>query len=363
MAPRSKVAEPPSSSGPPIGTVLGSLAGLALGIASSKFLPKTSGAQGKTEKDGTKEKELVVRPGMARQIASSGKPFRVFMGYDSHEDIVFQIAKFSMLRRSSIPLDICPLRRSELTARNVYRKTQDPKQSTEFTYLRFLIPYLSGYKGWALFADDDFLWLSDVSKLVDMCDDRYAVMVVKHKTMSTCNSKLAGCKQEPYPRKNWSSMILWNCGHPANACLDLDMITKEGGSYLHRFAWIKDDDLIGEVPFTWNFLIDWYDVSDVKGYPEVKADAVHYTDGGPYFPDYRTVDYSQEWLDELKEYEKTLKKPRVLCPYERFMTKPDSETLEGYANSGTKWSWDDNDATNEGHVWTEPYVLDSKVKA
>jgi len=300
---------------------------------------------------------------MARQIASSGKPFRVFMGYDSHEDIVFQIAKFSMLRRSSIPLDICPLRRSELTARNVYRKTQDPKQSTEFTYLRFLIPYLSGYKGWALFADDDFLWLSDVSKLVDMCDDRYAVMVVKHKTMSTCNSKLAGCKQEPYPRKNWSSMILWNCGHPANACLDLDMITKEGGAYLHRFAWIKDDDLIGEVPFTWNFLIDWYDVSDVKGYPEVKADAVHYTDGGPYFPDYRTVDYSQEWLDELKEYEKTLKKPRVLCPYERFMTKPDSETLEGYANSGTKWSWDDNDATNEGHVWTEPYVLDSKVKA
>ena len=91
MAPRSKVAEPPSSSGPPIGTVLGSLAGLALGIASSKFLPKTSGAQGKTEKDGTKEKELVVRPGMARQIASSGKPFRVFMGYDSHEDIVFQV--------------------------------------------------------------------------------------------------------------------------------------------------------------------------------------------------------------------------------------------------------------------------------
>ena len=229
-----------------------------------------------------------------------------------------------------------PLKRDELREQGVYTRSQDPKQSTEFTYCRFFVPYLNNYKGWALFADDDFLWLGDVAELFAKADDRYAVMCVKHSYAPRVNIKLAGRQQEPYPRKNWSSMVLFNCGHEANSKLDLSMINNESGSFLHRFAWIQDEGLIGELDYTWNFLVEWYS-------PEMSRPpkAVHYTEGGPWFPDYRNTDYAREWFEYLREYEATLKAPRLLCPYERFSLKG-NEPLHGYANSDCPWRWEDD---------------------
>jgi len=259
------------------------------------------------------------------------------MGYDSHEDIAFQVASFSLSRRTKIPHTIIPLKQKELREKGIYKRAKDPKQSTEFTYLRFLVPYLAGYKGWAMFVDDDFLWLGDIAELLDQIDDRYALICVKHDYNPTETVKLAGVSQDPYPRKNWSSMILYNCGHPANAKVTPELANAETGQYLHRFKWLESDDLIGEVPFTWNFLVGWYKPLQEGRMPG----AIHYTEGGPWFPDHRAVgvDYQREWIDELRAYEATLPAPRLLCPYERFSLKG-SPALPGYSNSDESWSWE-----------------------
>lgn len=259
-------------------------------------------------------------------------PFRCYFGYDSREDIAFQVARYSMKKHSTVPLDIIPLKRSELQERGIYTRSQDPKQSTEFTYLRFLVPYLNNYKGWALFADDDFLWLGDVAELISKLDDRYAVMCVKHNYEPEVGKKLADVRQEPYPRKNWSSMLLINCGHPANRTLTLDEVNTQPGSYLHRFTWIQDDSLIGEIEYDWNFLVQHHLPFANERLPK----AIHYTEGGPWFPDYRNTDYSDVWFQHLREYESTLTKKRQLCPFERFSTRGAS-ILEGYSNSGVPW--------------------------
>jgi len=185
------------------------------------------------------------------------------------------------------------------------------------------------------------LWLGDLADLLDHIDDKYALICVKHDYNPTESTKLAGVSQDPYPRKNWSSMILYNCGHPANAKLTPEIANSETGQYLHRFKWIEDDSLIGEVPYIWNFLVGWYKVlPDGK-----KPGAIHYTEGGPWFPDHRTVgvDYQQEWFDELKEYEKTLSAPRRLCPFELFSLKS-TPPLPGYPNSSDRWNWENEKA-------------------
>ena len=241
-----------------------------------------------------------------------------------------------MKRNSSVPVHVIPLKRQDLQDQGVYTREQDPKQTTEFTYCRFFVPYLNNYKGWALFADDDFLWLGDIAHLLDQIDDKYAIMCVQHDYKPTVLAKLAGCRQEAYPRKNWSSMVLYNCGHPANASLTLDTINTRDGSFLHRFAWITDDALIGAIDYEWNFLAEWYKPYEGGRQPK----AIHYTEGGPWFPDHRKTDYSHEWFEYLKMYEATLQTPRKLCPFERFSEKGAS-ILEGYSNSDQPWAWHD----------------------
>ena len=113
-------------------------------------------------------------------------------------------------------------------------------------------------------------------------------------------------------------MVLYNCGHPANQGVNLSMINSQPGSFLHRFSWITDDSLIGKIDYEWNFLVEWY--KDMHE-GERKPKAIHYTEGGPWFPDYRETDYAKEWFDHMKEYEATLPKPRLLCPFERFTVK------------------------------------------
>ena len=277
---------------------------------------------------------------MSHKLATRNHPFRVYFGHDSHEDIAYEVAKYSIEKHASVPVHVQPLKREELREQGLYRREQDPKQSTEFTYCRFFVPYLNNYKGWALFADDDFVWLGDVAELLDQVDERYAVMCVQHDYSPSVKVKLAGVKQEAYPRKNWSSMVLYNCGHPANANLTLDVANQKPGSFLHRFSWIEDDALIGAIDYEWNFLAEWY-----KPYGDGRLPkAVHYTEGGPWFPDYRDVDYAAEWMRHLKEYEETLPAPRALCPYERF-SENGNKPLEGYVNSDQLWSWEDETET------------------
>lgn len=234
---------------------------------------------------------------MNQPVAKSA-PFRVFVGWDPSEAIAYDVCRHSIITRASVPVEIRPLKLSELRAQGLYSRTGDPLAATEFTYSRFLTPHLAGYEGWALFCDCDFLWLADIAELIALIDDRYAVMCVQHDHRPKESTKMEGAVQTRYPRKNWSSMVLYNCGHAANRALTAEIVNRESGAFLHRFQWL-DDDLIGSVPETWNWLEGWCDKPDA-GPPKV----IHYTRGGPWFENCRGVDYADLWLEELEAFKR-----------------------------------------------------------
>ena len=219
---------------------------------------------------------------------------KVFVGYDIREDIAYQVCEYSVLKHQS-KAEVIPLKQKELRESGIYTRSVDPLSSTEFTFTRFLVPYLTDYKGWAVFVDCDFVFVEDVKKLFDQADDKYAVMVVKHDYTPKEGLKMDGCRQLPYPRKNWSSTILWNCGHHANKQITPDVVNSQTGQYLHRFQWLADD-LIGELKPEWNWLAGWYQ-EPRDGSPK----AIHYTEGGPWFKEYRRCEYHKTWKKYLKE--------------------------------------------------------------
>ncbi len=219
---------------------------------------------------------------------------KVFVGYDPREDIAYQVCKHSIARRNKEVL-VRPLVQKELREAGWYTRPVDPLSSTEFTFTRFLIPELCDYKGWALFMDCDMILLTDIQELFDQADEKYAVMCVHHDYTPREGLKMDGQKQSIYPRKNWSSVMLFNCGHPSNKQINSSVVndTNITGKYLHRFSWLKDSE-IGELSHEWNWLTDWY-----KEPEDGKPKLLHYTEGGPWFENYRDCEYHQEWKDLL----------------------------------------------------------------
>lgn len=232
-------------------------------------------------------------------------PFRIYIGYDPKEDIAYEVCRYSLLKHSSIPLEIIPIKQSVLREQNIYTRPRGSLESTEFSFTRFLTPFLAGYKGWAVFVDCDFLYLGDIKELFDLVDDKYAVMCVQHDYTPKETTKMDGAVQTLYPRKNWSSMVLYNCGHVKNKVLSPEVVNKESGAFLHRFMWL-DDEEIGEVPFVWNFLVGHNKVvdGDLGTYPK----AIHYTLGGPWFESWKDCEFGELWLKELDEMKASKKK-------------------------------------------------------
>ena len=225
-------------------------------------------------------------------------PLRVYIGWDSKEDIAFQVARQSLIRNSSIPLEVIPIKINELYETGLYTRKVDPLASTEFTYSRFLTPHLAGFKGWALFFDCDFLFFGDVKDLMEYQDPKYAVCCVKHDYSPKDSIKMDGQVQSNYPRKNWSSMMMFNCEHPSAKKLTVETVNSETGAYLHRMQWAKDSE-IGDIPNDWNWLEGWNE-KPKEGYPS----AVHYTRGGPWFDNWQNVEFANEWRQEKKEYQR-----------------------------------------------------------
>lgn len=221
----------------------------------------------------------------------------VYIGYDSREKIASDVCEYSLKHTTEEPIDIKLLKLNELKKEGIYTRGTDTLGSTEFTFSRFLIPYLQDYKGWALFCDCDFLWLEDVDKLLAQRDDKYAVMCVHHDYTPKEGVKMDGKQQSLYPRKNWSSMVLYNCGHPSNEKLSVDLVNNPNydGAYFHRFAWLKDEE-VGALSNEWNWLVGWY-----KEPEDGKPKAIHYTEGGPWFKNYRNCEYGNVWKEYLNQ--------------------------------------------------------------
>ena len=226
------------------------------------------------------------------------EPLKIFVGWDSREDIAFQVCKQSILDHASVPVKIIPLKQDELRKKDIYNRPLDAMASTEFTFTRFLVPYLSGFTGWSLFIDCDFVFLDDVKKLFDQADKKYAIMCAQHDYTPKEGTKMDGKVQHQYPRKNWSSMMLINCSSYTNGVLGKELIndTLKTGAYFHRFSWVPDAE-IGELSHEWNWLVGWY--QEPK---DGKPKALHYTEGGPWFKEYENCEYALEWYKAKNNY-------------------------------------------------------------
>ena len=210
----------------------------------------------------------------------------VFIGFDVRESIAYHVLEQSIIDRCSEPVAIIPL------ASSMLKNFDGQRDGTNaFIYSRFLVPELMDYQGWAIYMDADMMLRDDLAKLWALRDDSKAVMVVKHDYHTSHRRKLIGtpmeCNNADYPRKNWSSLILWNCGHPMNKVVTREFAADSPGSVLHRFNWLPDD-LIGELPKEWNWLVGEYPLS-------ADAKLVHYTYGSPCFRHYARADYASEW--------------------------------------------------------------------
>lgn len=219
---------------------------------------------------------------------------RIFIGYDPREAVAFSVLSYSIHARASKPVTIAPLALSQL--RGILSRERHPLQSTDFSFSRFLTPYLSGYEGWSIFMDCDMLMLDDVAKLYELRDERYAVMVVKHDHVPTETTKFLGEPQSKYEKKNWSSVMLFN--NARCKALNLDYVNTASGLALHQFKWLANDREIGELPARWNHLV---------GYQRRQNDVslVHFTLGGPYFSGFENCEFSAEWVDERERMLRT----------------------------------------------------------
>ena len=215
---------------------------------------------------------------------------RVFVGYDPREAVAFSVLAHSIHARASQPVSVTPVRLSAL--KGIYTRPRDELQSTDFSFSRFLTPWLCDYQGWAIFMDCDMIALDDIASLWRLADERFAVQVVKHHHVPKERTKFLGATQTRYEKKNWSSVMLMNCARCR--ALTPDYVNRATGLELHQFKWLGSDDLIGELPGRWNHLVG-YDA------PRPDAGIVHFTIGGPYFAEYRDCEYASEWRRELDD--------------------------------------------------------------
>ncbi|WP_337268910.1 glycosyltransferase [Oryzifoliimicrobium ureilyticus] len=209
----------------------------------------------------------------------------VYIGFDSKEVVAYHVLCQSILEKSSIPVTFTPIYLNNVGS--VFTRERNALQSTEFSFSRFLTPYLSNFEGWSLFMDCDMLMRTDIAELWELRDDRYAAMCVKHDYVPKVETKFLGQVQTKYEKKNWSSVILFNNAKCRK--LDLDYVNTATGLELHQFKWLESDELIGELPAQWNWLVNEYAYT-----PDAKL--VHFTDGGPYFDEYKDDDYAEEWF-------------------------------------------------------------------
>jgi hypothetical protein len=207
---------------------------------------------------------------------------RVLIGFDRREVAAYNVLAHSIQARASQPVAIAPIMLSQL--HDIFQRERHPLQSTDFSFSRFLTPFLSGFEGWSIFMDCDMLLQADIAQLWALRDERYAVMVVKHEHTPTETRKFLNEPQSAYAKKNWSSVMLFN--NAKCQTLTPAYVNTATGLELHQFKWLDHDDLIGALPPQWNHLV---------GYDKPRSDAalVHYTLG-----EYAQCEYAKEWLRE-----------------------------------------------------------------
>lgn len=246
---------------------------------------------------------------------TSNDTLRVVIGWDDREKTAYEVCKHSLEKHTRSDVQVVPLYHKELRKQGFFQRpwlTQahdgnridliDGKPfSTEFSHTRFLVPALMKYKGWALFLDCDMLFRCDVKDIFELADDRYAVMCVKHRQNIKNQVKMDGSLQQSYYRKNWSSFMLINCGHPSNQALTRDIVNSATGGWLHGLSWLNDNE-IGELPKEYNWISG---TSPGNIHPKV----IHYSEGGPWFLHHQDCAFADVWNHYYRSLNEDLPHP------------------------------------------------------
>ena len=225
-------------------------------------------------------------------MISDNKPLSIYIGFDEIESTAYHTLAHSIIEYASGPVRISPICSKHY--KKFFNRERDDKQSNDFSFTRFLVPYLNNYDDTAIFMDCDMMLRTDIFQVLNDLDPENAISVVMHDYTPSDTVKYLNNVQYAYPRKNWSSFVVWNCAHPKNRTLTPEFVEKATGLTLHRFTWL-DDDEIGELDVRWNWLVGDY----IN--PPVDVKNVHWTLGGPYFNEYSQVDFSGEWFEMNKK--------------------------------------------------------------
>lgn len=235
----------------------------------------------------------------------------VFIGWDSREIDAYKVCEHSIHKHTN-NARVRPLKQQALRKLGIYNRPLEEKAATEFAFSRFFVPWMTKYKGYAIFCDCDMLFTCDLDEIFYSIGARKAVYVVQHDYTPRHTIKMDGQVQQSFPRKNWSSFILWDCSHPANARLTLDYCNTASAAELHQFKWLKDSQ-IGDLALSWNWLEGEYSK------PSKTPRNIHYTQGGLWFENIakeRYVDYGEEWLQAWEETGAPPEKVRRLREYQ-----------------------------------------------
>ena len=211
-------------------------------------------------------------------------PCNVFIGYDYGEPVAYHILSESIRSHASGPVSITPLSLNNLRE---FKRAKESNQSTDFAFSRFLVPYLSKYTGWSIYMDCDMMFRSDIYDLYGYATYKYSVMCCKHDYIPKQDVKFRGAKNEAFPKKNWSSVMLFH--NSQCTALTPEYVNKASGLELHQFKWLEREHMIGDIPLEWNWLVNEYNYN-----PDAKN--VHWTLGGPWYKDYENQDYADEWF-------------------------------------------------------------------
>lgn len=239
----------------------------------------------------------------------------IYIGYDEREKRAFEVCCASIKKTASRPINIIPLKQEAVRHSGLFFRTHynmfgkeyqkydafDGKPySTDFSFTRFLVPALNQYEGKALFMDCDMMVREDIWQVFTECNARKPVYAVPHNYTPEEGPKMDGKRQEQYNKKNWSSFMVFDCGHAQNKNLTPHDVSTKKGQWLHEFAWLDSEDDIGHISEEWNWLDHW-------SHPSIKAKNVHFTTGGPWFDDWRPANRQEElYALEWKEYDNKL---------------------------------------------------------
>jgi hypothetical protein len=212
---------------------------------------------------------------------------KLFYGFDPREAVGAHVFLQSVLQNTSSPVEAIALTPQIGKAMGI-----ESEGTNSFGKLRFAIPALCDYKGYAIFMDGaDQLLRADIAELWALRNGWEAVQVVKHEYSTRFPRKYVGTDLEAdnkdYERKNWSSVVIWNCAHYMNQVLTPGYVAKQSSQFLHRFQWLPDER-IGDLPAEWNVLIS----EQLSG---LSTKVAHFTCGGPFFTHYANADHANEW--------------------------------------------------------------------